>query len=163
MTKQNVSRLFLAGLLGTLVMSAMMFSAPLVGLPKMDIAAMLGWMFQGYTAVPGSAAWWAGLVFYVFVGSVVLPFVYSALLAAHLPGPAWLKGAMWGIALWVLLEVTLMPLMDLGVFSRRAIQGVALDGVNFAAHLVYGLVFGAIAGNIAMHLTLPGMHREGHA
>ena len=161
MTKQDFSRLFLAGAVATLVMAGILYTAPFIGMPKMDMAAMLGWIFQGFTAEPRTGAWWAGMAFYLVNGSVVLPLIFSAFFASHLPGPAWLKGTIWGLILWEMLELVVMPLMDVGVFSRRALQPGMLDAVNFAGHVVYGVLFGALAGNIAMHIGLPS-HRERH-
>jgi hypothetical protein len=89
MTKQDFSRLFLAGFVATFVMCAVLYTAPLIGLPKMDMAAMLGWIFQGFTAEPRTGVWWAGMLIYFFTGSVILPLIFAALLASHLPGRPW--------------------------------------------------------------------------
>ena len=52
MEKANVSRALLAGFVATLVMTMMMYAAPLMGMPKMDIAAMLGSMLIGAGICP---------------------------------------------------------------------------------------------------------------
>ena len=43
----NIIGSIIAGLLGTLVMTLLMYMAPLMGMPKMDIIGMLGTMFTG--------------------------------------------------------------------------------------------------------------------
>lgn len=42
MQNANPMRAVMGGFIGTLVMTMMMYAAPMMGMPKMDIAGMLG-------------------------------------------------------------------------------------------------------------------------
>src|SRR2546422_6912187 len=105
----NFGRAALGGFVGTLVMTAMMYMiAPMMGL-HMDIAAMLGSMLGG--------SWAAGMVLHFVNGAVIFPAVYAYALAGWLPGSPAVKGMMWGIALWLIAQVAVMPMMGAGLFS----------------------------------------------
>jgi len=58
MERANAARAILAGFIATLVMTIMAYAAPMMGLPKMDFAAMLGAIFSGQMG----GAWWMGMI-----------------------------------------------------------------------------------------------------
>jgi hypothetical protein len=133
----NFGRAALGGLVGTLAMTAMMYMvAPMMGL-HMDIAAMLGSMLGG--------SWAAGLVLHFVNGTLVFPALYAYALAGWLPGSPVVKGAMWGVALWLLAQLVAMPMMGAGVFSSAMGGMMAVMG-SLVTHLIYGGLFGALAG-----------------
>ncbi len=39
-------------------------------------------------------------------------------LYAHLPGSPAVRGTVWGVALWLLAQTVVMPMMGAGLFSR---------------------------------------------
>ena len=95
--------------MGTLAMTTMMYLvAPMMGL-HMDIAAMLGSMLDG--------SWTAGLMMHFVNGTVIFPAIYAYALYAHLPGSPAIRGTVWGVALWLIAQVVVMPMMGAGVFS----------------------------------------------
>ena len=99
----------LAGFVGTLAMTAMMyFVAPMMGL-TMDIAAMLGSLMGGN--------WTAGMMLHFINGSIIFPAIYAYVLYDRLPGSPVARGTLWGIALWLLAQVVVMPMMGGGLFS----------------------------------------------
>src|SRR3970040_211131 len=101
----TLSRAVLGGFVGTAMMTAMMyFVAPMMGL-NMDIAAMLGSMLGG--------SWAAGMAMHFVHGTVI----YAYVLYAMLPGNPAVKGALWGVVLWLLAQVVVMPMMGGGFFS----------------------------------------------
>ena len=142
--RPNVTRLVLGGFLGTLAMTAMMYMvAPMMGV-RMDIAAMLGSMLGG--------SWAAGMAMHFFNGTVVFPLVYGYLLVSRLPGPPVVRGALWGVALWLIAQTMVMPMMGAGLFSAAAGGMVAAVG-SLVGHLVYGAILGAVNGSADVQLA----------
>ena len=128
----------LGGLVGTAVMTLMMyFVAPMMlGMP-MDIAAMLGSMLGG--------SWTMGLLMHFVNGSIIFPLIYTYGLYRLLPGEPWLRGTTWGLILWLLAQVLVMPMMGAGVFSAHA-GGLMAVMASLIGHVVYGTSLGGIAG-----------------
>jgi len=135
-THPTLSRAMLGGFVGTLAMTAMMyFVAPMMGL-HMDIAAMLGSMLGG--------SWAAGLMMHFVNGTVVFPAIYAYVLYARLPGSPLTKGTTWGVALWLVAQVVVMPMMGAGLFSSAAGGMMAAMG-SLVGHVLYGSLLGVIA------------------
>lgn len=75
------SRYLLAGLAGTIVMSIVQAMAPAMGLPPMNIPAMLASMFGGSRT--------SGWIVHLMMGAIVWPAAYGYLVEARLPGTPW--------------------------------------------------------------------------
>ena len=134
--RPNVTRLVLGGLVGTMAMTAMMYMvAPMMGV-RMDIAAMLGSMLGG--------SWAAGMAMHFINGTVLFPLVYGYLLVSRLPGPPLLRGALWGVVLWLIAQMMVMPMMGAGLFSAAAGGMVAAVG-SLVGHLLYGTILGSVS------------------
>ncbi len=139
------TRAMIGGFVATLVMTAMMyFVAPMMGL-NMDIAQMLGSVLGG--------SWAMGMLMHFILGTVVFPLIYVLVLYAWLPGGPVVKGAVWGVILWFLAQVVVMPMMGAGLFSM-AMGGMMAAGGSLVGHLLYGTVLGAIAGPVEARATL---------
>ena len=135
-THPTFARAVLGGFVGTLAMTAMMyFVAPMMGL-RMDIAAMLGSMLGG--------SWAAGLMMHFLNGTVILPAIYIYALYARLPGSTAIKGTTWGVVLWLMAQVVVMPMMGGGVFSS-AMGGMMAAMGSLVGHVLYGSLLGVIA------------------
>ena len=133
----NFGRAAVGGFAGTLVMTAMMYMvAPIMGL-RMDIAAMLGSMLGG--------SWAAGMALHVVDGTLVFPAIYAYALTGWLPGSPAVKGAIWGIVLWLIAQIAVMPMMGAGLFSS-AMGGMMAAMGSLVGHLLYGSLLGTIAG-----------------
>ncbi len=136
--KPNLAKVFLGGLVGTAVMTLMMyFVAPMMLGAPMDIAAMLGSMMGG--------SWALGMMVHFMNGTVVFPLVYALVVGAFLPGPAAVKGMVWGALLWLAAQVMVMPMMGAGFFSANA-GGMMAVVASLMGHLVYGALLGSIGG-----------------
>ena len=145
-THPTFTRAVLGGVAGTLAMTAMMYVvAPMMGV-HMDIAAMLGSMLGG--------SWIAGLMMHFVNGSVILPAIYSHVLYARLPGSPAIRGTVWGVALWLIAQTIVMPMMGAGLFSS-AIGGVMAAMGSLVGHLLYGSLLGVIASAPAPRLAHP--------
>jgi hypothetical protein len=101
MKSLNLGSVILAGVLGTLTMTALMYAAPLIGLPAMDLLAALG------STVPfGVSPYFVGGVMHLAMG-VALALLYAVVFERILPGPRWVRGATFSLLPW-LFAVTLM-------------------------------------------------------
>ncbi len=93
----------LAGFFGTAAMTLLMYGWPLVGLPSMDIMAALGGVFpfEISTYVMGSLIH--------FGMGISLALVYALVFDLWLPGPGWLRGALFSLIPWVFAITLLSP------------------------------------------------------
>lgn len=132
----NFSRAAAGGFVGTLAMTTMMYVvAPMMGL-HMDIAAMLGSVLGG--------SWAAGMMMHVVNGTLIFPAIFTFVLYRVLPGSPFVKGTLWGVGLWLMAQVVVMPMMGAGLFSANA-GGMMAAGGALVGHLLYGSLLGAIA------------------
>ncbi len=73
MERPTATRAILAGFVATVGMGVLTYAAPMMGMPKMDVAAMLGSMASQGMAAPGSGAWWMGMLAHVINGTIIFP------------------------------------------------------------------------------------------
>ncbi|MEO8484360.1 MAG: DUF6789 family protein [Acidobacteriota bacterium] len=140
----NLSRAIAGGAVGTLAMTIMMYVVgPLMGL-HMDVAAMLGSVLGG--------SWNAGMMMHVVNGTLIFPAIFAFVLYGVLPGSAVVKGTLWGVGLWLMLQVVVMPMMGGGLFSANMGGMMAVVG-SLVGHLLYGSLLGAIAGAPQRHVA----------
>jgi hypothetical protein len=133
-----MGRAVLGGFVGTLAITFLMYAGgPMMGLPKMDIAAMLGSMLGG---------WGMGMAMHVLNGVIISPAIYAFVLFAHLPGSPALRGVLWGVILWVLAQIVVMPMMGAGIFGLN-MGGIMPAMGSLMGHVVYGALLGWVAGH----------------
>ena len=131
----NIVGAIVAGLAGTAAMTVLMYLAPMMGLPKMDIIGMLGSMF---TSNKGTATI-LGLVAHFLMGGI-FAIIYALLWSLGIGSPTWLWGLIFGAVHGVVAIVT-MPLM-----ARMHPRPPEMDGGmltmlgQLMGHMVYGLV-----------------------
>ena len=155
-----MKKLFLAGFVATVAMTALMYMAPIMGMPKMDIATMLGTMFLSSLG----AAFWFGMMIHLVMGIVLFPVIYRlALQRGDRSGTA--AGALFGLVLWAIANFMVMPMI--GVI-HPAVKGGMMPAPGFLmlhlgvmapvgsliGHLVYGALLGKLAGPKAAPLEL---------
>jgi amino acid transporter len=170
--KSAFKRAIFAGFVATAILTVLMFVAPVVGLPKIDIASALGTPFArgfsghwwrgvvvgepfGGPAAPFTAAWFLGLFVFLLFGSVVSPFVFVYTFPGLL-GASWLRGIEWGIFVWVFGGVAVMTAMGLGFDQEHFTRPFATVLSSLAAHVVYGAILGAVAGSVLLRIRLNG-------
>lgn len=127
-------RTLVAGLAATIVLTATVtWVAPMfLGHPVDGIA--------GTARILGMGTSFGPLVHFLF-GIVVLPLVFTRILARVLPGPFPFRGLQWGLLLWLLAELVVMPAAGAGRFHAAA-GGAPAALWSLVAHLLYGLVLG---------------------
>ncbi len=136
--RANLMRAMAGGLAGTVLMTFMMyFVAPMMLGHPMDIAAMLGGMMGG--------SWLLGMTAHFMNGVIIFPLVYGFVAYKFLPGTPLLRGIIWGIVLWFVAEVVVMPMAGGGFFGAN-IGGMNAVMVALIGHVAYGSTLGAIAG-----------------
>ncbi len=135
--RPNPVRTILGGFVGTLLITFLMYKGvPMMGMPKMDVAAMLGKMLGGWTM---------GMLMHFVDGTIIFPLIYAYLLFRILPGPPAARGLVWGLILWLLSGIVVMPMMGAGLFGMG--MGGMMSAVgSLIAHLAYGVVLGWIGG-----------------
>jgi uncharacterized membrane protein YagU involved in acid resistance len=140
----NLKRAVAAGLVGTAVMTCLMLVAPVVGLPRLAIGQLLSTLLAVSTAfLPiGPGVGWA---LHVAFGAL-LAIIYAAAFAGRLPGRPLARGALYGVLVFVLAQLTFMPLVGAGVFSRGDVPMIL---GSLLGHLVYGGLVGIIYGEPA--------------
>lgn len=147
--RPDIGKAVLGGFLGTAVMTAMMYwMAPMLLPGPMDIAGMLGGML--------GVSWGVGMVIHFLNGTVIFPLIYVFALYALLPGEPWLKGTLWGVGLWILAGLIVMPMAGAGIFWANV--GAMPAVLSLMGHIVYGAILGAVAGRATE--TTRGRPRE---
>jgi hypothetical protein len=135
--KPKISNAILGGFAGTAVMTLMLYMvAPMMGV-RMDIAGSLGKMLGG--------SWTLGLVMHFINGSIIFPLIYALMLYRVLPDGPIGKGIAWGVALWLIAQLMVIPMMGGGLFSSK-MGGMMAAGGSLVNHVLYGGVLGWIAG-----------------
>jgi hypothetical protein len=141
-----------AGLAGTAVMTVLMTLAPMMGMPKMDMPAVLGSMF----GAPGSKL--LGLVMHFMMGTI-FGLVYAVLFTA-ITGPSIiLLGVLFGVIHWLVvgLMTGLTPMFHAGIRSGKVLApGIYMTNLGgilgfvggLMGHIVFGLVVGLVYGLI---------------
>ena len=155
-----MKRLFVAGFIATSAMTALMYLAPTMGMPKMDIATMLGTMFFASPAL----ALWLGMLIHLTIGSLLFPAVYHFALQPE-NGSGTGRGLVFGFALWAAANLIVMPMMSTihpmvrsGMMTAPGLLLLHLGAMapvgSLIGHLLYGTLLGKLAGLRAPRLQL---------
>jgi len=143
----NFKKALLAGFVATMAMTMLMYVAPMMGMPKMDIAAMLGGMLGGGMPEPIGGAWLMGMLMHFVNGTVIFPLIFGFLLYSRFPGAPAVKGILWGLILWFLAQAMVMPIMGAGFFASNAPQPFMTVFGSLIGHVIYGTILGLIYGS----------------
>jgi uncharacterized membrane protein YagU involved in acid resistance len=133
MARLNWTRVVVGGLVATAVMTVLILMAPAMGLPPMNIGGMLGSVMGGSLYL----GWMAH-----FVIGTVLAIVYATFFVTRLPGPGFVRGALYGLVPWIVAQLVVMPMMGAGLFGGSFGAGFG----SLMGHLIYGAVLGGIYG-----------------
>jgi hypothetical protein len=138
LVKEKLIRALAGGFVGTVLFTMMgLFVAPHVIGQPMDVAALMAPMLGGSHT--------AGVIAHFVTGTVAFPIAYLIFGIRYLPGPAWMRGAVFLIPVYLVAMIVVMPILGQGLFFGSAPKAmVALMG-----HVVFGLVMGAIIGKPA--------------
>ena len=135
LVKEKLIRALAGGFLATVVFTLFgLFVAPNVIGQQMDVAALMAPMLGGSHT--------AGVIAHFVAGTVVFPIAYLILGIRNLPGPAWLRGAIFMIPIYLVAMAVMMPILGQGFFFGSLPKAM----VALVGHVVFGLVMGAIIG-----------------
>jgi hypothetical protein len=132
------------GIIGTAVMTGLMLTGPILGVPRLAIGELLSTLLAVSVAhLPiGPAAGWA--IHAAF--GIALGLVYAGFFATRLPGRPGMRGAIYGVLVFLVAQLVFMPLVGAGLFSRGDVPMIL---GSLIGHLVYGGLLGAIYGEPA--------------
>ena len=153
MRKPDFGRALLAGFVAWVVFTIVLYMAPLMGLPAMNVPAMLGGMF-GMNSIA------LGWIMHLMIG-LILALVYVYWLARFLPGQGWLRGLLFGLVPWIVMMVMVAPMLPMlnpsmakmppGFFFANLGAGAIMG--SLVAHLIFGAVLGAIYGGVTVETS----------
>ena len=129
-------RALLAGLVATVVLSAVMLMKHAMGLmPQLNAIAMISHMMGASLAV--------GWIVHFTIGAVLWGLLY-AWLNPRLAGPQWLRGVEFATGAWLIMMIMLMPMAGAGAFGLKI--GMMAPVATLMLHWIYGAVLGTIYG-----------------
>ena len=137
--------IIVAGLVGTSAITMLMYAGPMMGMPKMDIAQMLGSM----VLPKGAAAFGLGMMMH-FVNGVIFAGIYALAWNALNLAPSWWTGLIFGGVHFgvAAMAMSLMPMLHKEVKAGNLPSPMAggIKGVMgmLMGHLVYGVVVALI-------------------
>jgi len=136
---RDIPKGMLAGLVATIVLSALMVSKSMMGLmPQLDIARMIAGM-MGSPDTP-----LIGWIVHFAIGIVVYG-IAIAVLDSKLPGTSHVgHGVMLGVIGWLIMMVMLMPMAGAGLFGMN--MGIMAPVMTLVLHLIFGAVLGWMYG-----------------
>jgi len=102
-------------------MTVLMYGWPLVGLPSMDIMAVLGGVFP-FNISP----YVMGSLVHVGIG-ISLAFIYALFFDPWLPGPGWLRGALFSLVPWIFTITLLSPGLQIASDLFKGKEAVAAN------------------------------------
>lgn len=133
----NSVRGMLAGLIATLVLSALMLVKRSMGLwPELSLIQLL----INLGSITPVQAWMDHFI----IGVIVWGLIYGALDAMMPDAAHWLKGLILAVGAWLFMMVAFMPLAKAGFFGLAI--GPIAAAVALGYHVVYGLVLGISYG-----------------
>ena len=133
--KSKLLRALLGGFVGTVLFTLMgKFVAPVMIGQPMDVAGIIA----GALGIPVVA----GMIAHFVTGTVAFPIAYLVIGIRHLPGPGWLRGAIFLIPVYFVAMLVVMPVLGQGFFLSSVHKAM----VALVGHIVFGLSMGAIVG-----------------
>ena len=137
MHERNYWKGMAAGLIATIVLSAIMMMKARMGMmPELDVIQMLGDMVGGGSRNVG----WA---MHFMVGTVLWGLLFTAILGAA-PNGFWWRGIVFSLGAWLLMMLVIMPVAGAGLFGLNL--GPMAPVMTLILHIVYGLVLGGVYG-----------------
>lgn len=144
---RNWPRIVVAGLAGTLVMTAVgLWVAPMMGIPRMNPAEMLAMQMGGNAAL----GWMAHLMIGIILAGAL------SLVGSFLPGPPAVRGALFSLAPWLVAMAIMMPMMGMPMFTGGPKGAIG----SLIGHLVFGCIAGSVLGRV-WQVSRPDMRAAG--
>ncbi|CAN5649408.1 hypothetical protein BH11BAC3_BH11BAC3_37550 [soil metagenome] len=127
----KISKSLLCGIIGTIIMSLVMFIAPMMGMPKMSPPDMLA----GMLGVPSIVGW----VMHFMIG-IIFALAYTYLFAPKVKiGNLFVKGAVFGFVVFIFAQI-MLAIMG-AMFPMPEMEGsmiLVMIG-SIIGHIIYGI------------------------
>lgn len=137
----------LVGLLATYCLLIMSLWAHRLGLPRLDFARGMANLTYG-ESFEGPPSYWAGQAV-VYVNGVFFALLYAAAVAPYIPGPPLMRGAIWGVVLFLASGLFYVPLyLRDGFFLSHVHRNAWMT--SLMAHGVYGLILGWLSPIVSL-------------
>ncbi|MCE3255774.1 MAG: hypothetical protein K0R25_1268 [Rickettsiaceae bacterium] len=133
-TTNNSNVKLKAGLISGFAASAissivLILSTILSLVPEFNFVSVQGSIFHFTTTL--SSAW----VIYFLIGTFIWGSLY-AVLEPHMEGGVGKKGLIFGILVWLIVMLVLMPLTEAGMFAKK--YGFVAAGITLVTDLIFG-------------------------
>jgi len=131
-----ISKTITGGIVATIAMTVLMTAAPMMGLPKMNAAAMLGSMLGGSLIL----GWMMHFGIGIFFALAYFFFVNARLtITSNL-----LRGSLYGFFVFVFAQIMMAGMGLAGLLTAAPAGSMALMiAGSLMGHLIYGIVLGA--------------------
>jgi hypothetical protein len=137
---KNLIRGAEAGLVATIVLSAIMLMKGMMGLmPELDVVAMLAAMMNSSAMM--------GWIAHFMIGAIVWGGSYAVLQGSIPGGSSVMKGVVFGIGAWMIMMLAVMPMAGAGMFGMKL--GMMAPIMTMMLHAIFGAVLGGVYGKLA--------------
>ena len=127
----KISKSILAGVIGTALMSLVMFVAPMMGIPKMSPPNILA----GMTGMPIIAGW----VMHFMIG-IIFAFAYTYLFAPKVKiSNLFLKGAVFGFVVFIFAQIMLAIMGVMLPMPKMEGSIMLIMTGSVIGHVIYGM------------------------
>ena len=127
----KISKSILAGVIGTALMSLIMFVAPMMGIPKMSPPDMLA----GMMGMPIIVGW----VMHFMIG-IIFAFAYTYLFAPKVKiSNLFLKGAVFGFVVFIFAQIMLAIIGAMLPMSKIEGSIMLIMMGSIIGHVIYGM------------------------
>ena len=130
---------FVAGFLGTAVMSLFMFMKSMMGLfPELDPIGMLADRFGGPLVL--------GWVIHFMIGTIAWGGGFAIIYNFLPSNSSVIKGIIFGLLAWIAMMVVVMPMEGNGLFGLGLGIGILAPVMTMMLHVIFGAVMGFVFG-----------------
>lgn len=139
MALDAIVQTIIAGVIATYGLVVMALWAFRLGLPRLDFSRAMAELTYGQS-FEGQAPYWAGQVV-IYLNGIFFALIYATVVAQYLPGIPIVKGAIWGVFLFLVSGVFFVPLfMREGFFLSHIHKNAWIT--SLMVHGVWGLIVG---------------------
>ena len=129
----------IAGIIATYGLVVMALWAFRLGLPRLDFSRAMAELTYGQS-FEGQAPYWAGQAV-IYLNGIFFALIYATVVAQYLPGIPIVKGAIWGVILFLISGVFFVPLfMREGFFLSHIHKNAWIT--SLMVHGAWGLIVG---------------------
>lgn len=137
-------RLYIGGLLGSLLFFSGLYLFNLLGYADIDIVTGVARAASSDTSAYG-LLWWGSMLGLLLVGTFLVPMMYRW--AHHvLMGPQAVRSILLSIVVWIVSMVTFYPAIGFGAFLGNLERPALANGTLLVLSILYGVVLGLVVG-----------------